>query len=133
MSREIKFRAWDRKQMVTCWFQTVFLPVPSNRNRFVQKWFSGCDDKHEILAQDTAVMQYTGLKDTLGVEIYEGDICKFISPMQRQDLSPAVVEWSDDGAYWGLRGKLPLLLHRAVDIEIIGNIHQNPTLMKEKE
>lgn len=66
-----------------------------------------------------SVSQSTGRQDKHGVEIYGGDTCKFISPIQRQDLSPAVVEWSDEGCYWKLQGKLPLLLHRAIDIEII--------------
>ena len=56
MSREIKFRAWDGKKM---------LP-----NRTV---FNGADwDCERDAATGNPIMQYTGLKDRNGKEIYEG-------------------------------------------------------------
>jgi len=149
MMRQIKFRA--------------FVPLKSANNNFDPGMYSWRDIKEwvylwEMVKEETIIlMQYTGLNDTTkweeltekereqwtlngyfpsewkGKEIYEGDICSFLSPMQRQDMSPATVNWSN-GGYWSLSGiikKLPLMLHRALSIKVIGNIYKNTELLEE--
>ena len=75
---------------------------------------------------DCILMQYTGLKDKNGVEIYEGDILSF-SPFSNE-----VVFW--EKSYWAL-GKengwsYPLYLMDSTQWEIIGNIYQNTELLE---
>lgn len=101
-------------------------------------------EKHQIIAFDTilpvlvesnTVGQFTGLKDKSGVEIYEGDI---LSDMNGEKL---VCEYSNP--YLGFRlSKLKLSkdnYQRTYDLgsfggckhlEVIGNIYQNPELLK---
>ena len=87
-------------------------------------------DENDILyKKDLKIMQYTGLKDKNGKEIYEGDIFHIGS---KKILY--VVEWID----CGLKGKqirngswIGLDFWKK-DIEILGNIYENPELMEER-
>ena len=75
------------------------------------------------------IMQYTGLKDKNGKEIYEGDIVK---GYWYDHPKPEVmdIEWSDH--FYGFTiTKYPLGIHGLHDLEIIGNIYQNPELLEK--
>jgi len=101
MSREIKFRAWDKESM----WQPDLGSLPA--------------DNTNIL------MQYTGLKDKNGKEIYEGDIVKGIS-------YPAVCEVVfNDGSFWLIAKDWENTLGgMSADCEVIGNIWENGDLLK---
>ncbi len=81
-------------------------------------------------ADPDSIGQYTGLKDNHGVEIYEGDICRFDTMIPKID-GIGYVYWSVKGGCWMAQTKLPFLLHRAMSVEVIGNIHDNPELLTE--
>lgn len=74
------------------------------------------------------VGQYTGLTDKNGKKIFEGDIIRSNSERGYIEYYPndcAFDVVDDHGFYW--------LISEMSNIEVIGNIHDNPELLEEKE
>ncbi|WP_197313147.1 YopX family protein [Listeria monocytogenes] len=83
---------------------------------------------------DVVLMQYTGLKDKNGKKIFEGDIvnCKFFDRMVG-DIA-GVINFID--CVWAVSDFKNKRLYQLIDvdnIEIIGNIHENPELLEVSE
>lgn len=80
------------------------------------------------------VGQYTGLKDKNGVEIYEGDIVAEKGHFVKSDrLVYQKIQWKENYSCW-LRGEYQRLTPKnikAYQIEVIGNIYENPDLLEE--
>lgn len=75
-------------------------------------------------------LQYTGLKDKHGKEIYEGDILQLPSRYYGDtyyEKSIGVIEWDYDSWYVKNQGDA-----QYSDMEIIGNIYENPELLQTK-
>jgi len=103
-------------------------------------------DAAKILSRYDVVMQFTGLHDANGVEIYEGDIVSGKSYLYGYDLDGdeqfyyfGVVEWQaqadvglcysvrhPDGSVWDLRKCVHRVCIDHMTGEVIGNIHENP-------
>jgi len=115
MSRDIKFRAWDGVTMLN---NVGVLPGI----RYVH------NDTTSWLLSNNFLMQYTGLKDKNGVEIYEGDMCHFKNRYDGE-YTNAIVYYKN-GFYLddGLHG-----IWDAEDCGVIGNIYENPELLKENK
>ncbi|QCD52478.1 YopX family protein [Campylobacter sp. RM16192] len=117
--RELKFRVWntiDRKMLK--WGDIFHLPA----------WeiFPGTPEQRAF-----DIMQYTGLRDKNGKEIYEGDIIKKIGDIKTYSIvfdGVLAAYLMDDGT--GGYGLNQMLLR---DFEVIGNIYENPELLKDKK
>lgn len=119
--REIKFRAWEpnaKKMSYRTLYQISMqgfgLPIESS---------------------ETVIMQYTGLKDKNGNEIYEGD-CFQIKKVSKKgsETGIAIIVWDNSCSKYRLDDTLEdgeyNLHYFAKNQEVIGNIHENPELIK---
>lgn len=125
--REIKFRAWHKGKKIIgnvlgidILHKEIFF---SNEN---------VDCYEHVDFKNIELMQYTELKDKNNKEIYEGDIVKL-----RNNHGIGVVKYYDE---WGafvveyVKSKPLVVLGMSYykeDIEVIGNIYENPELLGE--
>ena len=76
------------------------------------------------------VMQYTGLKDKNGVEIYEGDIVFHSMTRGYEKLAIGVIEWDDYRAQWR-HSRYSEECLSGWKLEVIGNRYENPELLEQ--
>lgn len=124
--REIRFRAWYKREQRMYEVSTIRFGVqhgmaPSDRVNYVE-----LDDKDRLYidGEDIELLQYTGLIDKTGREIYEGDIVRW-DAFPPGTVYTRVVQWSDDQAMF-----LPNDMNN--DVEIIGNIYENQDLLPQE-
>lgn len=73
------------------------------------------------------VGQYTGLTDKNGKKIFEGDIVRAFTRFSEIYVSPVAYH---DGTFWFKNWSWTKFLFKFEKIEVIGNIHDNPELLK---
>ena len=118
--REIKFRAWDNNlnqmyEIVSINFDLQFIHLDP-------------DYCHKVKIKDIELMQYTGLKDKNGVEIYEGDMVewsdgKLLSEVY-WDQADVAFSLRCNGESWFLNDDSMLC-----GMEVVGNIYENHELV----
>ena len=134
-NREIKFRVWNGAEMiydVTVGKFGVFYVNPTN-NGLDPKDSASITPFTTKYHDDTPVLQYTGMKDKNGKEIWEGDVIQFTMIDDAHELG--VVRFSE-GGYWTsqLQGYQEELLYAELNsnliCKVIGNIYEHPNLIK---
>jgi uncharacterized phage protein (TIGR01671 family) len=141
--REIEFRG--KLSHITANGRWVFgnLVITSNGNTHIFQKVESEEDGHHVHFNDApswvdleTVGQYTGLKDSNGVKIFEGDIVRIIRYAPSENYNRGFIAF-DDGAYFIIRGGTLdseyLYECEDEDIEVIGNIHDSPELLNGKE
>ncbi len=137
--RHLKFRVWDKvnKRM---WLaeRLIFSPVDGTLDTISVKEYNKDDDCYDYMDfhlypnADCKLMQFTGLHDKNGKEIYEGDICYYWPDANRQTFQVAYI----GSCFRGINKDViygHIEDYAAVGLKIIGNIHGNPELLEAVE
>lgn len=147
--KNIKFRAWNKleKRMESVnsikFFLNAYTMVSTRyRDEKSKKIY---DDQFAYGQEDGSdnviLMQYTGLKDKHGKEIYEGDIVELVNTYKGMNTKSIVEiafidftfagKWKSEYSPSGYMYN-PLCSYNfpIVTIEVIGNIYENPELLK---
>lgn len=140
MNREIKFRVWDNKYKYMNYKVLVGIygdweKVKDDKNYTACAMWIEPDkvdykcEPHwthfEPYHKDIHLMQYTGIKDKNGVEIYEGDKVMFDYEWTKPD-EIGVITWNKDTASFQIKGHIPSSSMKHLDrMKVIGNIYEN--------
>lgn len=146
--REIKFRAWNGGMMrylhdgdINLTQRGVIAPNEMN------EWWK---------AREWPLMQYTGLKDKNGKEIYEGDFVIYLNlniftsdhvlnrelcmeyartgfVKYMQDTCQFMLAQRDQSDSYNFSNDLKLIYGDDEEMQVIGNIYENPELIKKEE
>ena len=117
--REIKFRAWDNNRHGYCYFDLFHCWGGLVKGTGIPY----------LDIRENITEQFTGLRDKNGREIYEGDkVAVFRNGNRTHEI--ITVEWHDNGYHLPRYISLSMDAYDDMDYEVIGNIHENPEVLK---
>lgn len=135
--RQIKFRVWNNKDKE--WLHGPNKEPSLDGINLIGENILFGNFLNEVKIEDLndiVALQFTGLKDKNEKEIFEGDIVSVFSNTQKSQ-----VFWEKDCGFWALyihfsshRDCVPemeLLSNHLKSVEVIGNIFDNPDLIKD--
>lgn len=128
MDRAIRFRAWDnRNKKMISWNELL------NSKELLQSFFGNEHYQTNPPKYFYERMQFTGLLDCDGKEIYLGDIVQATFQMRKQEpvefISPV-----DFSIQWGatVEGDDVYSLGRCRNIKVLGNLYEHPNLLNNE-
>lgn len=123
MNREIRFRAWDGRSMN----DEQLLSITMQGDLQSDGGSAG------VRGVDYPLMQFTGLKDKNGTEIYEGDVVRW----DVNETSVTAPVGFESGAFWMLESiETSFAVYNdwgRGEYEVIGNLYENPELLEKGE
>lgn len=137
MDRAIKIRAWDKG-----WKEIVYSDVIHHNINFgitIHKAYKpSTDDTYFPIQENLTLMQFTGLYDCEGKEIWESDIIEEYG----REAFRYVVAWDTENAAWGYKGERKNYnwahgwgeSQRATlqNMKVIGNLYEHPNLLNNE-
>lgn len=147
MSREIKFRVWDKTTDTMFTGSDLIIDTGS---KMVTIDDNPIDYENDV---EAVLMQYTGLKDKNDKEIYEGDVLSGGNEYDKRYGTPVIkignyeeckelfdedgdfYELSCTGVYFEFNDNTCTGIDYTCisNFEVIGNIYENPELLEEKQ
>jgi uncharacterized phage protein (TIGR01671 family) len=121
--REIKFRAWNKETKSMRIVDNMQLDNSKVNLVFME---NGELAPESFLRENLILLQFTGLKDEDGKEIYEGDIVQ-------KGFEKYQIEWQYTSFGINTRNYGWQLLDEFTDLKIIGNIYENPELLSQSK
>jgi uncharacterized phage protein (TIGR01671 family) len=121
--REIKFRAWKPNGILG--HMSTVESIDWEHNMLF------CGGVSNWQLSNVNLMQYTGLKDKNGTEIYQSDLVAFTEGGKRKQ---GEIVWKDREALFAVQmddGWGSMALQNLDDIEILGNIYESPELLEQ--
>ena len=132
--REIKFRAWNKEENIMCYENEDF-----DADYWDGHYASILEVINNSLKADRYIfMQYTGLKDKNGKEIYEGEVlqdsdCVYEVIFEYGCFDVKVIKvLKNVGTQKGMTYQLSFIISDNDNIKVMGNIYENPELLEDK-
>lgn len=129
MHERFKFRAWDKQDNRMSNVLALHLSGLNERRQYAE--VNNCVVTTFPELDRIELLQFTGLADKNGKEIYEGDIVKYSLPGEKKE--DGEIEYIERVEYSGscfcIDETIPLDAFNEI-VEIIGNIFENPELLK---
>lgn len=139
--REIKFRAWDKKNKKMLqprawrfkgWLGVIKTIHMTNTDILGTKTPPDVSPTENLKPsrslKEFTLMQYTGLRDKNGKEIYEGDLVNFPTG---SSINYKVM-FKNAGWYWGMKTPIGSMHKAHAELEVIGNIYESPELINKE-